>query len=58
MREAWRIQKAHLYPLVPDGKQLHLFLVFTATEAQDLGQISNAVQKAISKLANEIGAHE
>lgn len=54
LREAWRLQKHELYRLIPRGQQLHLFFVFTGTEAFSLDAAMLAVARINGKLARII----
>lgn len=54
MREAWRLHKHELYPFVPNGYQLHVFLIFTDTELQDYQKIISVVKKGIEKFPEQI----
>lgn len=50
MVEAWRLNKQELYDVVPEGKQLHLFILYTSPEMQDYATVAAAVQKGIGQL--------
>lgn len=50
IKEAWRLQKHVLYRQIPDGWQLHCFLVFTGTEKFTFADAEKVVRKAIEKL--------
>jgi hypothetical protein len=54
MVEAWRLQKHLIYPLIPSGRQLHLFLIFTDKKMPELDSIQAAVSKAIEQLSGII----
>lgn len=54
MREAWRLQK-HELTAIPEGQQLHLFLIYTAPTLPDYPVIAAAVGKAISQLGKQLG---
>ena len=51
MAEAWRLNKHDLYPSIPQGQQLHLFLIFTANVMPEYEVVLDAVVKGIAKLA-------
>jgi len=55
LREAWRLQKQELYQTVPAEKQLHIFFLYTAAERPDFSSINSAMQKAVSRLAQNSG---
>ena len=50
MRESWRLQKAALSDLVPEGQQLQLFLLFTDKELPIYEAVFTAAGKIIAKL--------
>jgi ribonuclease P protein component len=50
LREAWRLQQHELSALIPEGKQLQLFLVFTDAALPDYQVVYDAVGKGIIKL--------
>jgi ribonuclease P protein component len=50
VHEAWRLNKHHLYPIIPADTQLHLFFVFTGTPNPDFKTIEHAVLKSIEML--------
>ena len=50
MAEAWRLNKYQLYPAIPAGQQLHLFIIFTDTRMPDYQPVLSAVIKGIDKL--------
>jgi ribonuclease P protein component len=50
LREAWRLQQHELSMLIPEGKQLHLFLVFTDATLPEYKIVFEAVGKALVKL--------
>ncbi len=56
LKEAWRLNKQTLYGAIPEGKQLHCFLVFTGTEAPTFAQAVARVQQVQHKLAGVITA--
>lgn len=49
-REAWRLQKHALYPLVPADKQMHLFFIFIGKEIPDFKESKQAVSGIIHNL--------
>jgi len=50
LKEAWQLNKHELYTAVPEGFQLHCFLVFTGAEAITFAQSTTVVKRAQSKL--------
>ena len=50
LKEAWRLNKHSLYGVIPEGTQLHGFLVYTGSEKLTFAEAETAVRKAISKL--------
>lgn len=50
MIEAWRLNKQELYDAVPEGQQLHLFILYTSPEMLDYPTLATAVQKGIEQL--------
>jgi ribonuclease P protein component len=50
MVEAWRLNKHLVYPIVPPGKQLHLFFIFTDIAMPEYEVVQNGVLKCIDKL--------
>lgn len=50
MVESWRLNKHELYPAIPTGWQLHLFLIFTDVKMPEYEPVLLAVQKGIAKL--------
>ncbi len=54
LREAWRLQKHALYRRVPEGQQLHLFLVFTGNEKLSFEEAATVLKKVTDKLGNRI----
>lgn len=54
LREAWRLQKHPLYQQIPEGQQLHLFLVFTGNETFTFEEAMTTVRKAIDKVIDRI----
>lgn len=54
LREAWRLQKHALYRQIPEGQQLHIFLVYTGSEKLSFEEAGAAVKKVTDKLGNRI----
>ncbi len=50
LREAWRCRKGPVYAAVPEGKQLHLMLIFSGKTTPGLPEIAAAVGKVIPVL--------
>jgi ribonuclease P protein component len=50
MVEAWRLNKHILYPVIPEGRQLHLFFIFTDAAMPDYETVKDAVVKGINQL--------
>ena len=54
MREAWRLQQSQLWQAIPEDRQLHIFLLCTASELPDFSAVRDAVAKAIAKMKNAL----
>lgn len=54
MRESWRLQKNRLYPCVPAGMQLHVFLIFTGAVLPLYPEVFAAAQKGIDRLRRAV----
>lgn len=54
LREAWRLQKHPLYQSMPEGQQLHCFLIFTGNEKLTFEESMAAVKKLIDKLIHKL----
>jgi len=54
MVEAWRLNKNELYPAIPEGLHLRLFILYIAREASDFSTLQDSIQKAIKKLAESM----
>jgi ribonuclease P protein component len=50
LAEAWRLQKHHLYPAIPEGTQLQLFIIYTDTTAPTQEKVMEAVLKGMEQL--------
>lgn len=50
LKEAWRLNKHRLYAAVPEGFQLHCFLVFSGTLAFTFAQSTAAVKRVQARL--------
>ena len=50
LREAWRVQKQPVYEAVPDGRQLHLMLIFSGKQLPQLPEIAASVEKLVPVL--------
>jgi hypothetical protein len=53
MVEAWRLNKHILYPSIPEGRQLHLFLIFTDAAMPAFDVVRDAVVKGIETLSSK-----
>ena len=56
LKEAWRLQKLKLYPLIPEHQQLHIFFIYTGKEKFNFEQAFEVAGKAISELQRKIQA--
>lgn len=56
LKEAWRLQKLKIYPLVPEHLQLHVFFIYTGKEKFNFEQAFEVVGKVISELEKKIKA--
>jgi ribonuclease P protein component len=54
LREAWRLQKHPLYQSIPEGKQLHCFLIFTGNEKLNFEEAKTTVKKLSDKLIGKL----
>jgi len=54
MAEAWRLNKHTLYEAMPEGQQLHLFLIFTDTAMPEYEVVKDAVVKGIGRLVEKM----
>ncbi len=50
LREAWRLQQHELSPYIPEGSQLHLFLLFVDNTLPAHEAVHLATGKAIARL--------
>lgn len=50
LKEAWRLQKHALYQAIPDGRQLHCFLIYTGQPILTFPEAQTAIQKLQQKL--------
>lgn len=50
MRESWRLQQHDLLPAIPEGQQLHLFLIFMDVALPAYANVYAATGKAMMKL--------
>lgn len=50
LRESWRMQQHELAGLIPEGAQLHLFLVFTDATLPEYKVVYDAVGKGLGRL--------
>lgn len=48
--EAWRLNKQDVYNAVPEGQQMHLFILYTSPEMQDYPTVAAAVERGIVQL--------
>jgi ribonuclease P protein component len=54
MVEAWRHHKHTLYAAIPEGQQLHIFLIFTDRNMPDQQTVLDGVVKGIDKLVKQL----
>lgn len=54
LKEAWRLQKHALYREIPQGTQLHMFLVFTGPEIITFEEAMAVIKKVTGKLAGKV----
>jgi ribonuclease P protein component len=50
LREAWRLQQHEISEAIPEGRQLHLFLIFTDAALPEYEAVYQAVGKGLAKL--------
>jgi ribonuclease P protein component len=50
LREAWRLQKPALESGIPEGRQLHIFILFTDKALPDYDAVYAAIGKGIVQL--------
>lgn len=54
LRESWRLQKTHLYEVIPNEKQLHMFFIYTGDAEQSFDVLQHSVLKAIEQIKKQI----
>ena len=54
LREAWRLQKSEAVPFVPEGYQLHIFMICSDHTIPDFLQVQKSIGTAIQRLAKLI----
>lgn len=54
--EAWRLHKHLLYPSVPAGSQLQLFIIHTGTDMPEMDTIQPAIVSAIERFSRQFAA--
>ena len=54
MAEAWRLNKHTLYPTIPEGRQLHLFFIFTDMKMPEYETVKDALLKGMGKLVDNL----
>lgn len=55
-RECWRLQKSVLQQqLLESGKQMHVFVIYTAKEPPVFQELMPVMEKLINKLRTQIG---
>ena len=54
MAEAWRLNKQQIYPAVPPGKQLHLFIIYTDNVLPTQQLITEGVIKGMGLLSKTL----
>lgn len=50
MLEAWRLNKHTVYAAVPEGKQLHVFIMYTDKKSPDFDTMLKALLKCNARL--------
>jgi ribonuclease P protein component len=55
LKEAWRLHKQSLYAAIPEGAQLHCFLIYNGKEKFTFAEASEAVGKIIPELIRKAG---
>ncbi len=50
LKEAWRMQKHLIYPLIATDRQLHLFFIFVGKEIPDWPSTEKAMSKIVANL--------
>lgn len=50
LKEAWRLQKHPVYQAIPEGRQLHCFLIYTGQPELTFAEAQTAIQKLQQKL--------
>lgn len=56
LKEAWRLQKLKIYPLISENQQLHVFFIYTGKEKFTFEQAFEVTGKVISELQRKIQA--
>ena len=52
IREAYRLQKNNFLCLIPEKKQLHVFILFVGKDLNETSMISDKMQLILEKLGN------
>ncbi|MBS1629852.1 MAG: ribonuclease P protein component [Bacteroidetes bacterium] len=55
MKETFRHHQSQLWPLIASDTQIHLFLIYTATELPDFHSLNHTMQSGIEKLKKMLG---
>ena len=53
-REAWRLNKAALYANIPQGMQLHCFLIFIGNQALTLDKAQETIKKITEQFSKKL----
>ncbi len=56
MREAWRLQKHDLYAAIPEGQQLHVFVIFTDATLPAFDALQTLMAQGMEKLQKTLHA--
>lgn len=54
MIESYRLNKAVLYQSIPEGQQLHLFIINNNTTNTDFATLQDIISKGINRLVEEL----
>lgn len=54
LREAWRLQKHAVYRQIPEGSQLHLFIIYSGADTLSFDEAQRAIQKSMSRLLDRL----
>lgn len=54
IKEVFRLNKASLYPLLPENKQLHIFFIYTERNARSFTSIEKDLKTVLNQLEKQL----